>query len=158
MKRILPVIALLFLSLSVFGQKVKLIESFQQDWSGGLAGYSGQNYTFIIEFSLCDTVPIPDTIWLGQEPVFLSITDSPRDYTHNVKRTIGKKSVRYTIMAGVSHIEAENLGPGTVKNKNVKHSPIQYSGPALVCYKYNGQRKYYVIDKILSRGEPINYP
>ncbi len=36
--------------------------------------------------------------------------------------------------------------------------PFKYSGIALLSYKYKGEEKYFIVDKITSFGQPVNYP
>ena len=150
----------LIMSLSLSGQKIKLIASSEQSWSGGVAGQYGKNYTFIVEFSGYKKMPVPDTIWMGQTPVPVTITDSAINYKHNTKRTRGKNFVRYTITAGISNTDKAmpNALNTDTSSKKAVSAPINYTGPALLVYHYRGKYKYFVIEKIITTNPVINYP
>ena len=57
-------------------QTVKIIHSTEQDWAGGIAGHTGENYTFEIEFSDYVQEPTPVALWIGNG-AFTRITHDP---------------------------------------------------------------------------------
>ena len=59
---------ILIFPVALFAQKIKLLNSTQQDWSGGTVGRHGSYYKFNISFSQFSGQIKPDTIWLGQDP------------------------------------------------------------------------------------------
>ena len=140
-------------------QTIKLVNSTDQGWSGGVAGRTGNNYTFSIEFSGFKPDPIPDTIWIGQTPVQLSITDSG-DTQANTKRTKKKSSIKFNISAGTSEDEYADRypTPDNMRKEVPSHCPITYKGVALLSYKYKGKKHYYVISRIMTTYPPADYP
>lgn len=145
--------------LPSLAQKVRLINSTQQSWSGGIAGRYGTNYTFTVEFSDFKREPIPDTLWLGEEPRLIILNDGTEQ--GNTVRTSSRKRVKFEIHAGTSHDEYLDRYPFNGGHKAVTdqpHPPISYEGVALLSYTYKGRKRYFVINKILTSYPPVNYP
>jgi hypothetical protein len=155
---------ILFLSLFVqaksYAQNVKLVNATQQSWSGGIAGRHGDNYTFVIEFSKYSKEPVPDTLWIGQQPIALQVSDSGVTPRTNTVTISGKHSIRYEISAGTSANEYTDHYPITGNKKEARqpHAPIKCKGVALLSYQYNGRHHYFEISKIMKVFPPISYP
>ncbi len=157
--------AFLFLMFSFFAanvnaQKIKILSSTLQRWSGGVAGHSGSNYSFEIEFSGYHTEPVPDTIWLDRQPRPLLVANAADLSTANTRRKRKKNAVAYTITESTSKSE-ENLNyyPTPLKSEHKPaHPPVNYKGAALLSYHYNGKQYYFEIPKIMKQLTPINYP
>jgi len=152
---------LLFFSFAgvVFAQQARLVDSYSQSWSGGIAGHRGENFLFVIEFTRIKGDVNPDTLWIGEQPIPVLITDSLFSDSQNTKKIKKKNSIRFEIHAGTSFDEYEyrNMPPGDeTKKEAVKPPP--YKGIGLLSYTYMGKKKYYEIGKIMRRGEPLNYP
>jgi hypothetical protein len=60
----------------LLAQKVTLVSATAQSWAGGVAGLSGDNYHFTIEFTRFKNEPLPDTIWIGNNPIPLINNDA----------------------------------------------------------------------------------
>ncbi len=151
---------LLFSACTAVAQNVRLINSTEQSWSGGIAGRHGANYNFIVEFSGYRTEPVPDTVWIGKTP-YPVITDNNNQYNVNTKRVAGKRGVQFSIAVGVARDDyAEQLPtPGNNEKKAPKPvPPVRYKGVALLSYKYRGEERYFEINKIFTRYPPVNYP
>jgi len=148
----------LFLSKELGAQTVRVINSTEQRWSGGVAGRTGVNYSFVIEFSKYKQEPLPDTLWIGQEPIAILITDSSFSKNINTKRTCNKHTVRFEINVGTSHDENTDRFPVQEKPTVSAHPPMKYKGAALLSYLYNGKQCYYEISKFLKVYPPLSYP
>ena len=144
--------------LVVCAQTIKVLNSTQQPWSGGIAGHSGDNHTFSIRFSDCGKEPIPDTIWLGQYPVELIVYDHDRQSNTNITHT--GKTYKFDITAGTFYDEYADRYPSPDGKPNTAppHSPVPYKGVAMLSYTYNGRHHYYVIPKIKTVYPTANYP
>jgi hypothetical protein len=164
--KILFAILILVLPRLANAQKVKLITSSGTNWSGGIAGRYGTGYNFTVEFShYAKDEPMPDIIWLENKPVPIIIkgTTSPQHPNFNTTRTEGKKRVTYTFYVGTSHGDEQPYNNPYPSGKGAKtiikpQPPQKYGGVALVSYRYKGGQKYFVIDKVLTRNPPVNYP
>ena len=147
--------------LALEAQTVRMINSSVQNWSGGIAGRHGANYAFSVEFSDFSTEPVPDTLWIENEPFGLLVLDSTITYG-NVKRTRTKRTVRYEFGANTYHDDyAEHNAPPPFANEPKKtqpHPPIEYKEAGLLSYKYQGKEHYYTISKIMTVFPPANYP
>ena len=138
--------------LTAQAQVVKLEDATRQDWSGGVAGKYGSNYTFTITFRDCKVEPMPDTLWVGEQAIPLN--ENP---PANITRTKKGNSVRFDIRANISKDEYSNRyypQDRTVKAK----APVDYKGIALLSYKYGGRQKYFIVPKVMTTMQPIAYP
>jgi hypothetical protein len=141
-------------------QQIKLVDSYSRSWSGGIAGHHGENYLFVIEFSKVKADVKPDTIWIGSQPVPVILSDSLFSQSANTKRIKKKNSVQFEIQAGTffDDYQYKHMLPGDTLKKAAVHPPYLYKGIALLSYIYNGNKKYFEIDKIMRRGQPVAYP
>jgi hypothetical protein len=153
------VIIVVFSTIALNAQTVRLINSTQQSWSGGIAGRHGANYTFKIEFSDYKKEPSLETIWIGQSPFPIVLVDSGT-LQRNTRRTPRSNSVIFDINASTSFDDnAEQLsGPEHREKVKKSRSHMSYDGVALLSYKYKGKRRYYAITNITKTYPPVNYP
>ncbi len=160
------IFVLLSNTLDVIAQYVKLVESSEMNWSGGVAGRRGTNYNFTVDFIQFKKEPVPDTIWIKNTPFsFLQVGSTPQG-TANIKKTIGKKSVQYSISVAISHDDYRErviAPPGSGEEKEHKQqtaarAPVKYKGVALLSYTYKGERHYFEITGITKKLPPVNYP
>lgn len=159
MKYFLLLLTVIFSQQVVLAQTIKMLNSTMQSWSGGIAGRSGVNYTFSIEFSNYKQEPIPDTLWIGRSPIALVSADAGAVRV-NTKRIANQKTVRFDITCGsTSADEYPTRYPNTGEAEKTRlHSPIAYKGVALLTYNYKGKRQKYVITQIKTIYPPANYP
>ncbi len=158
MKYISLLLTILFYQQVALAQTIKMLNSTMQSWSGGIAGRSGVNYTFSIEFSNYKQEPIPDTLWIGRSPIALISSDASAVRV-NTKRIPDKKTVRFDITCGTSADEYQTRYPNTGEAEKTRlHSLIGYKGVALLTYNYKGERQKYVITQIKTIYPPANYP
>ena len=159
--------SLLFIVLSVlpfcsFAQKVKLVNSTSTNWSGGIAGRSGTNYMFKVEFSAYGrNQPMPDTLWIGDKCIPLILKTNPVPQGFNLIATTSKKKVTYEIMGAVSKdLNKNRPDPYQEANKrnHLPPPPVKCGGVALLSYRYNGKRHFYTIEKVMTQNTPLNYP
>lgn len=136
-------------------QTVKLINSSEQQWSGGVAGKRGTRYSFVVEFAGLATEPVPDTIWVGREPI--AILTTTREQYANTKITRKGKSVRFEINVNTQSDDYEYNHP-TQDARQRPGPPIKYKGIALLSYRNNNRRCYFVIGKIITHYDHISYP
>lgn len=159
--RILAICLLLTgLPAITMAQKVRIVNSSEQSWSGGIAGRSGANYSFVVEFSDFDSEPVPDTLWVERQPFPLSSPDSVKGLIGNIKRARTKKTVTFTINAGTfrdEYADRYNV-QGDGKHRPVPQPPFDYKGVALLCYRYKGTERYYTVSKIMNIARPAAYP
>jgi hypothetical protein len=152
---------MLLLSLISSAQKPKLIEAISTSWSGGIAGKYGVGYVFIVEFNANGMEqPMPDTLWIGNRCIPLSLTNTAGK-SYNMIKTVKKKKVTYKVWGGTSNEDEPSITyPGTPTEKKIPDPlpPIKYKGVALLSYRYKEQRSFYIIEKILTFGTPVNYP
>jgi hypothetical protein len=148
----------LILCLNAHAQKIKVTESAKQDWSGGVAGKRGSNYNFTLEFQRSKDSIIADTIWIENEPIAI-VTGTEDIFGRNCFITKSGGEVSLHINVGISR-DDHTLAYGYMEQKEeVKaEAPIKYKGVALLSYRYNGKRCYYVISKLTLMRDPINYP
>ena len=141
----------------LFAQKIRVINSTERKWYGGIAGRSGANYTFLIEFSDFKVDPNPDTIWIGQQPI--PVKTGSDNESANTKVSRNAKSIRFEISAGISKDEYADRYPvqGTAP-KAIPHSPIAYKGVAMLSYTVRGQPRYFEIRKVMQEYPAANYP
>lgn len=139
-------------------QKAKTIEATQQDWSGGIAGRRGSNYDFTVQIPGTKATMIPDTIWIGADAIALDKKEKGGYNNYSIRKT--KNTTTIDISARVSKDDYADSYPVHVKEdpRGKRPVPPRYKGVALVSYKLNGKRRYYTIEKILQRPDPINYP
>lgn len=158
----IPIICyLLLLSFISAAQKPKLIEAISTSWSGGIAGKYGVGYVFIVEFNSNGLEhPMPDTLWIGNKCIPLSLASSPGK-SYNIIKTVKKKKVTYKVWGGTTNEDEPYIThPGPPAEKKIPDPlpPIKYKGVALLSYRYKEQRSFYIIEKILTFGQPVNYP
>src|SRR4051812_36718688 len=117
---------LAFAPILLQAQGVKLVSSTRQDWSGGIAGKRGSNYTFTIEFYNCPKEPMPDTIWVWQDAIVLNEDPPP-----NVKRTRKGDTVRFDIRANIHKDDYRDRYSLGEQQKEIP-PPMKYNGVALL--------------------------
>ncbi len=130
-----------------------------QNWSGGIAGRSGANYYYEIEFSDFSGTPVPDTLWLGKEPIALTIPDSPAKQFGNLKRKLKNGITTFMITAQTVRDDYEANNPYSQKTKALPKPCVpSYKGVALLSYRYGGKEHFFEIGKIQNVLTPANYP
>jgi len=156
------VLLLLLLHTDVLlAQRITVVSSTIRQWSGGIAGRRGANYTFEIAFTGYPTPPIPDTLWIGQTPIRLTLAEPKKQGTlpANTSATRVKNGVTYRIVAGTSNNDYDDLVPDPNKQADTKPScPVKSNGVAVLAYSFKGKTNYFIINKIKTTLEPINYP
>lgn len=147
----------LLLWVNADAQKIKVKESVQQDWSGGIAGRRGTNYNFTLEIPNAKDSFGVDTLWIDNKPIALIYNS---DVTPgNCTLSISGKSILLKINTGVSSDDNDLPSIGIDKPQEIKpNPPLKYNGVALVCYKYGDKRGYYTIEKIITTLPTQNYP
>jgi hypothetical protein len=149
------ILALLLLSFTAKAQSVKLISATHTSWSGGVAGRHGDNYDIILELSKCSTQPLPDTIWIDNQRLPLTIGAAGQQGNFNARLTHTKGKYRYEITVGTTH--DEYVIPGVKEPEECK-PPVKCNGIALLGYSYKGRQHYYTITHITKHTAPIAYP
>ena len=141
------------------GQTVRIVNSSSQKWSGGIAGHSGTNYYFEVEFSGFRGEPLPETLWLGKEPVAQSIIDSADGQSGNTIRAHKRGVLLYKISAGTQKDEYNDRypDPENKKSDTPVHVPV-YKGVALLSYRYHGKRHRFEIMYIMKNLATADYP
>lgn len=136
--------------------QMRVLRATSQSWSGGIAGRSGVNYTFLLQCPVAGTSLHFDTLWIGNEPVPLQrIKNGGGD--ENTLITTNGKMTRITINARITR--EQELSPLTNKNKiNGQRPPIPYKGVALLAYKQQHSQKYLIIDRITSQLPSLSFP
>ena len=163
--RIVRSLLALFFALAFYfptnAQTVKLIRSTEQDWAGGIAGHSGENYNFVIEFTDYIREPVPVTLWLGEEPFKLVIDDSLLQGNTKITRLSGGKRFGLAIRVGTFRDEYADRNP-PLRGKDAESQkpvpPKAYKGKALLAYYYKGQESYFEITKITEQLPKADYP
>ncbi len=150
--------AILFSPNIVAAQTTKLINSTQQNWSGGIAGRSGSNYIFIVEFSGFRNEPVPDTIWIKHLPVPIVMRENNKHIAVNTKVIRSKRSVRFEINAATAKDENGFSPLDESKQGASPHCPITCKGVAILSYRCNGKQRYYEITRVMKIYPPVNYP
>jgi hypothetical protein len=161
LKLISLLLAFCAFQLYAMAHTVKVISATTQSWSGGVAGRSGTNEQFEIEFSGFKSEPIPDTMWMGDETIPLIITNKSNFSEGNTICIRSKKSVTFKILGQTYRDEyAERFPPGLdPKKKNkVSHPPKPYKGVALISYKIDGKEYWFEVPKYTKTLPAINYP
>ncbi len=154
-------LAATLLPLSALAQKAKLISATEQCWSGGIAGSHGCNYTFSIEFDKANKTLMPDTLWIGEHMIPLFTREKATD-GGNMGISRKKNTTKVDVRAGTSEHDQDRMRPhppGEDDGNEAKPTPPKaYKGVALLCYRYNGKRRYYEISRITERKPHISYP
>lgn len=159
-KKIMVLFFVFIFPAFVFGQNVRLINSSCQSWSGGIAGRYGNHYNFTVKFSQYKEEPVPDTLWIGQQPTPLFITDESGGQQANANCTRGKNALTFKIRAETFFDDYSDryAPPGNDHKANRVHAPVSYKGVALLSYRYKGKQHYYKISEIKETYPPVNYP
>lgn len=150
----------LYFPFFCIAQEIKLIDSYSQSWSGGIAGKRGVNYNFVIEFLRIKKDVYPDTLWIGAQAIPILITEGIYTESVNTKKIKKNNCIRFEINAGTFYDEYEYRFtlPGDTARKLKPKPPVVYHGIALLSYTYKNKKRYYEISKIKRTGPPINYP
>ena len=158
MNKLSIILVLLFcFSRVAYGQRIRMLNSTEQKWHGGVAGKSGANYAFLIEFADFKTEPIPDTIWIGQQPISILIANGKELFNTKIIRT--SRAIRFEINVRVSKDDYEDRYPIQSRApKATPHAPITYKGLALLSYSIKGDPQYFEIRKIMKEYPAANYP
>jgi hypothetical protein len=134
----------------VTAQKIKLIASSEQHWYGGVAGHSGVNYSFTIEYAGFSQPFLPDTIWIDHSPIALN--------AGNTKLIPAKNTARLQINVRTSKDDYADRYPIQGNEpKRTYHIP-EYKGAALLSYHCSGRQAYFGINKIITHLPAQNYP
>lgn len=139
------------LQITCNAQTVKLINATEQDWAGGIAGHTGENYTFEIEFSDYIKEPLPLTLWVGQYAFSLQTNDSLRQKNTVIKHINRTNKLNIKITVGTFHNEyAEKEGQPFEKEllNNMPKPPKPFKGKALLSYLYKGAINTFEITEI----------
>jgi hypothetical protein len=157
--------SLILLPFCTHAQRITLTSAISTDWSGGVAGRHGTSYVFVVEFSKYGAeAPLPDTLWLGNKCIPLIAKTATGGRAFNLVAAKKKQKITYTITAGTSNADDPTLSvQDPFSNNSAKalpapKPPVAYKGVALLCYSYQGARHYYTIARILTHGDPVNYP
>ena len=142
----------LLLWVTADAQKIEIKEAQRQDWSGGVAGKRGSNFQFELAFHNVKGSIILDTLWIEGIAIVMVAKEKDGSYggnftEHKYFTKKGRTEMSFNIRAGFSDINVEKTLP-----------PIEYEGVALLSYRYNDKRCYYVIPKLTLLHDPINYP
>ncbi len=146
---------------NVFAQQVRVITCTEQDWAGGIAGHSGANYTFTIEFTGYTQEPQPLAIWIGSDVFQLTTGDSTTLGNTSIQQLAKGKKMRVKITVGTFHDEYADryeLLWGGQQKKEPPKPPIAFNGKALLVYAYRGQTKYLEIKKIMDMLPRMDLP
>ena len=130
-------------------QKITLDGSSRQRWSGGIAGRSGENYTFTIDFTGYKNDLAIDSLWISDEFVLLTGSSAKISYRKN--------GLRLQLTAGISRNEYNNPSY-TGKPLPSAHAPCKYKGVALLSYHYKSRQYYYSISRIITHYPQVSYP
>ncbi len=147
---------LMYVSLAA-AQTVQLENSTQKNWSGGVAGRAGTNYSFEIGFNNFDSSLQLDTLWVTGS-FFPVIYKSTNGQTNTVKKRLKNKFV-YIINVGISR--DDYLTPsllGGSEREMLPKPPTKIKGVALLTYRYHGKKFIFYIDRIRKTLPPANYP
>lgn len=146
----------LLVPASAGAQKIALHNSTRCDWSGGIAGRAGSNYTFALTVQGTQSVFIPDTIWIGEHPIPI-LVDSGNHKPFNTRISVKKREMQIDISAGT--VRDYNMLPFPDReDKEPPEPPVKYNGVALLSYRYNGRRGYFAIPRIMVNYPAVNYP
>ena len=160
LSRILFAVAIL-LPFCANAQQVKLVNSTEQRWAGGIAGHRGENYTFTIEFSDFTSEPKPLTLWVGNDVFELVTKDSLVQSNTKIKRMKSGKILRWDIVVRASHDDYADRypvqGPDDTKKSKPK-PPRPFKGKALLVYNYESKTQFYEVTKIMTNLPQLNYP
>ncbi len=154
-------ITLLLYQCMGYTQTLKLNGATELDWAGGIAGHTGENYTFEIEFINCQEEPIPIMIWIGKYAIKLTIDDSIANNNTIINHKKGTGIYNYVIKVGTFHNEyAQREGMPTEDEllDKVDKPPIAYKGKALLSYSYQGRYHTYIIPEIITHLPNIDAP
>ena len=123
--------------VSLSRSELTLVDSRIKSWDGALKGSKGYEVNLIFSGKKLEEV-VADSVWFyehaGFRPNFIVKNDTLRVYGAYSEAT---------------KIKINDIDSGTSKSANVKvYPPIKYEGEALVHFFYNGEEKYYVIEKL----------
>jgi hypothetical protein len=154
---------LLVIVLSAFcgllSAKPKLVAATKQSWSGGVAGRSGCNYSFKLQFSKRDRIRL-DSIWLDHVVFPLITGDLSMGVAGNCTVTAVGSNQEWEILVGTQHDEYASRHPTDAGGwvPPTQEPPIPVDGVACIGYSQKGVRKYLVVKAFTKVAKPQDYP
>ena len=157
-RQLATTLLLFFIFINASAQKVSVISSTKQPWSGGVAGRSGARYSFSLGFSSAKSQAVPDSIWIEDEVFPLKLSDA----THtdgNMTSTATKRARIFQININLYHDRYAMPGDAGSKPHGDKVTPpVHFDGIALVSWTYKGKKKFYEIKRLTNTLQAANYP
>jgi hypothetical protein len=149
MKKLIIVLIICWFSYAnIAAQSLKVIKATKQDWSGGVAGHYGTNYS--ITLSPASKSIILDSIYVGGVAEKLIPGAEGNVKLDSTKRTC-------TIFTEESHYEESVPIPGDKPSDVPIMTQRHFNGAALILYKYKGKECALLI-KRFQELPPIDYP
>lgn len=117
--------------------ELTLIDSKVKSWQGALKGSKGYELKLYFTGKRLEEV-VTDSVWFydhaGFRPNFILQNDTLKVYG---------------AYSEANKVKINDIDSGTSKSANVNiNPPIDYQGDALVRFYFNGEEKYYVIEKL----------
>ena len=117
--------------------ELNLVDSEIKSWQGALKGSEGYELKFTFVGKKLEEV-VADSVWFDEHAGFRP--------NYNVKNDTLRV---YGAYSEANKVLINDIDSGTSKSANVEVSPpIKYQGEALIRFYYNGEEKYFVIDKL----------
>ena len=149
MKKLIVGIVIAFCSpVNACAQTVTIMNASRQDWSGGIAGHYGTNYSITLKLS-------PENIQLDSVYISNFCIKISNVYGGNVLKDTVHHT--YTIIAQESHDEYNENGYSGHNPGLPPAAKKHFAGAALIVYEYKG-KQYSLIVKKFQALEPLAYP
>ncbi len=157
--RVLLLTLAIFACSAMASAKLKVLVATKQQWSGGVAGRSGCNFRFQLQYANREGIKL-DSVWLNG---FVFPCILPNTVTGEVGNctieTHGKNTV-CTILVTTQHDEYADRRPmeggGAAQKSTVP--PIKFEGVACFGYTQKGMHKYLAVKAFTQVAKPVNYP
>ena len=141
-------------------QHIKLVAATDQQWSGGIAGRTGNNYNFRLQINNLRSELMPDTIWIGNEAIALhqETTGLPGNMKINISGKKNRCIIDINVGTSTNGFALRNPHLQNEEKKPSLKPPFDYKGVAMIDYHYRNRQHFYVVPGFLNKLPPINYP
>lgn len=155
MKRLFSIMFVFVFAGCGVSQNLAVVKATRQDWSGGVAGHHGTNYSIVLKSNRGKEVI---------DSVYISYMGFKVLHKNGAQSNLQVDSVHhtYTINVGELHNDFNNMHPmpGDGGKDTVKHHMVpvrHFEGAALLVYHYKGKKRLLLI-KDMESLQPLNYP
>jgi hypothetical protein len=137
------------------GGGFKINSATKVNWSGGVAGRMGVNYTVGISWNAKTPAFTIDSVWCNGYGYAIG-------YNYKQGKSTKPQSYQLTFAEDNSHYyprdPSDNGMENSFKKTHTRKAPIKYDGKVLIRYITSDKKKHYLVVKEFTKTSIVSYP